>query len=201
VTIIISSRRLGRLSLALALASCGWSACSPPSRLAAKEPPSIVPPPGGSAAASGKNEAQWTTTRYWVAGCSAPDDLWKYRKGSSTVTCDPRGRTLASTNGKLVWADYLIATDVDTLLLEGEGLESLRFELSWSTDDDFAPSRTVSQALATGATEIRFVLSKAPEWRGLVRRFRLTWSGDPPAGSRIVAAWGKKRTAVVPPSR
>jgi hypothetical protein len=198
---IIRSRHRSRLLLALALASCAWSACSPPSRLAAKEPPAIVPPPGESAAASGKNEAQWTTTRYWVAGCSAPDDLWKYRKGSSTVTCDPRGRTLASTNGMLVWPDYLIATDVDTVILEGEGLESLRFLLAWSTDDDFAPSRSVPQVASAATTEIRFVLSEAPEWRGLVRRFRLTWSGDPPHGSRIVAAWGKKRTDVVPPSR
>jgi hypothetical protein len=187
--------------LALALAPCGWSACSPRGQLAAKEPPSIVPPPRESATASNENEAQWTTTRYWVAGCSAPDDLWKYRKGSSTVTCDPRGRTLASTNGMLVWPDYLIASDVDTVILEGEGLESLSFELAWSIDDDFAPSRSVPQVARDGAGDVRFALSEAPEWRGLVRRFRLTWSGDPPRGSRIVAAWGKKRTDVVPPSR
>ena len=83
--------------------------------------------------------------RYWVAGCSAPDDLWKYRKGSSTVTCDARGRWLESAHGALVWPDYLDAGDVDMIIVEGDALESLRFELAWSVDDDFTPARSVEQ--------------------------------------------------------
>ena len=77
--------------------------------------------------------------RYWVAGCSVGEDLWKYRKGSSTVTCDARGRSLESANGALVWPDYLDAGDIDMIVVEGDALESLRFELAWSVDDDFTP--------------------------------------------------------------
>ena len=54
--------------------------------------------------------------RYWVAGCSVGEDLWKYRKGSSTVTCDARGRWLESAHGALVWPDYLDAADVDMIV-------------------------------------------------------------------------------------
>lgn len=145
---------------------------------------------------------KWTTTRYWVAGCSAPDDLWRYRKGSSTVTCDARGRWLESAHGVLVWPDYLDAADVDTIIVEGDALESLRFELSWSADDDFAPSRSVTpDGDAANSREVRFTLRGAPEWRGLIRRFRLTWRGQPSRSSRIVAAWGRKSADGTPPSR
>ena len=44
------------------------------------------------------------------------------------------------------------------------------------------------------------MLRGAPEWRGLVRRFRLTWRGEPSRASRIVAAWGKKRAAPADPA-
>jgi hypothetical protein len=182
---------------AIAVALCGWVDCARASGVAAGNPPreatvaSPVARRGDAAAAS----PQWVTTRVWVAGCSAPDDLWKYRKGSSTVTCDPRGRTLASTTGKLVWPDYLNASDVDTIILEGDGLETLRFELAWSQDDTFAPQNSVRQAIdPADSSAIRFTLKGVPGWQGLVRRFRLTWRGEPSHTSRIVAAWGKKGT-------
>jgi hypothetical protein len=180
-----------------------WVACAPAGGLTARNPPGAANAPSGSAGNgdAATSSQEWITTRVWVAGCSAPDDLWKYRKGSSTVICDPRGRTLASTTGKLVWADYLKATDVDTVILEGEGLESLRFELSWSGDDTFTAASSVEQARdRPDSPGVRFTLKGAPGWQGLVRRFRLTWEGEPSGTSRIVAAWGKKGTSEVPSS-
>jgi hypothetical protein len=186
------SRRLAAIVLAL----CGWVACAPAGGLEARNPPQAAADAPPSLARA-EDSPGWITTRVWVGGCSAPDDLWKYRKGSSTVTCDPRGRTLASTSGKLVWNDYLQATDVDTVILEGEGLESLRFELAWSTDDTFNAENSVDQTLLPGWSEVRFDLKGVGGWQGLVRRFRLTWSGEPSPSSRIVAAWGKKGTAAI----
>jgi hypothetical protein len=97
-----------------------------------------------------------------------------------------------------VWPDYLNATDVVTVLLEGEGLESLRFQLAWSTDDTFTTVNSVEQANdLSDSPEVRFELRGAPGWQGLVRRFRLTWTGEPSPTSRIVAAWGKKGSVAV----
>jgi hypothetical protein len=186
--------RQARGIAAIALSLWGWMACAPAGGVAVNGPPQeATDAPPATAAAS--DSQRWITTRVWVAGCSAPDDLWKYRKGSSTVTCDPRGRTLASTSGKLVWPDYLLATDVDTVILDGEGLESLRFELAWSTDDTFTTAKSVEQASdRPDSPGVRFRLKGEPGWQGLVRRFRLTWRGEPSPTSRIVAAWGKKGT-------
>jgi hypothetical protein len=127
-----------------------------------------------------------------VAGCSAPEDLWKYRR-SSTVFCDARGRTLASAAGVLRWPDYLDAGDLDAIVVEGEELAGLDFSLAWSIDDAFAPSSVVPQARSSSATAVRFELAGAPDWRGTIRRFRLTWKGQPSHGSHVVAAWGTKR--------
>jgi hypothetical protein len=174
-----------------------WAACSPANEVAATAPPesaAAVPAPADPSAAAADSQ-QWITMRYWVAGCSAPDDLWKYRKGSSTVTCDPRGRSLESAHGALVWPDYLDAGDVDVIIVEGAALESLRFELAWSMDDDFKAERSIEQDEgAANPREVRFTLRGAPEWKGLVRRFRLTWRGEPSHASRIVAAWGKRHS-------
>jgi hypothetical protein len=93
----------------------------------------------------------------------------------------------------MAWPDYLMASDIDTLIVEGEGLAPLRFALEWSTDDTFAPERSVQQHDSSKDGEVRFVLDGEPGWRGLIRRFRLTWTGDPPPGSRIVAAWGRRQ--------
>ncbi len=185
------------LLCALALSSTGWIACAPSNGAAATGPPENTA--RGPAAADSR---QWITMRYWVAGCSVGEDLWKYRKGSSTVTCDPRGRWLESANGALVWPDYLHAGDVDVIVVEGDALESLQFELAWSADDDFTPSRSVEQdAGSPDSREVRFTLRGAPEWRGLIRRFRLTWRDEPSRDSRIVAAWGRKSTDGPPSSR
>lgn len=81
--------------------------------------------------------------RYWVAGCSVSEDLWRYRKESATVACDPRGRALEGTQGVLVWPDYLAASELDTLIVEGEGLDEIQFELWWSADDSFTPDRSI----------------------------------------------------------
>ena len=144
-------------------------------------------------AAAGPNEApaDAVTVRYWVAGCSVAEDLWKYRK-SSTIFCDERGRTLESAHGVLAWPEYLMANEIDTLVVQGVGLAPLRFQLEWSTDDTFAPERSLKQVDPPQDGEVRFVLTGAPEWRGLIRRFRLTWTGDPPRDSRILAAWGRR---------
>jgi hypothetical protein len=174
--------------LLVALLSC--SACAPaPTRSDAAGPPPEPP----SAPTAG--DARDVTVRYWVAGCSVGEDLWRYRKGSSTVTCDARGRALGATAGELVWPDYLDARDLDTVIVEGDGLERLRFELWWSIDDTFSRDRSVA-AVADGiSSERRFELREAPAWSGLVRRFRLTWSGEPSSSSRVVAAWGRKRAS------
>jgi hypothetical protein len=48
------------------------------------------------------------------------------------------------------------------------------------------------QVDASSDDEVRFALAGVPGWRGLVRRFRLTWTGEPAHTSRIVAAWGRR---------
>ena len=153
-------------------------------------------------AAAGPNEGSGdaVTVRYWVAGCSVAEDLWKYRK-SSTIFCDERGRTLESAHGVMAWPDYLMATEIDTLVVSGVGLAPLRFELEWSIDDTFAPERSVKQQVdASSDREVRFVLAGTPEWRGLIRRFRLTWTGEPPHDSRILAAWGRRQLPLTKPA-
>ena len=187
-------RRLRRSPAALALASLVL-ACSPA--------PSGGDPPGSVAASSprappapGPEPQPSVTVRYWVAGCSVSEDLWRYRKESSTVTCDARGRYLTGESGALVWPDYLEASEIDALTVEGEGLEGLRFELAWSADDAFAPGRSLDpvEPIDDGsrAREVRFELAAAPAWQGRIRRFRLTWSGAPSPGSRIFAAWATR---------
>jgi hypothetical protein len=146
-----------------------------------------------TSAAAGPGEAAGggVTIRYWVAGCSVAEDLWRHRK-SSTIFCDERGRTLESAHGVMAWPEYVMASEIDTLIVKGIGLEPLRFRLEWSTDDTFAPERSVQQVETVKDGEVRFVLAGAPEWRGLIRRFRLTWTGDAPHDSRILAAWGRR---------
>jgi len=164
----------------LLAAAAGWLACSPADGAAAQATH------GGD---HGASDAGLITVRYWVAGCSVAEDLWKYRK-SSTITCDARGRTLASAHGVMRWPDYLAASDIDTVIVEGEGLDGLRFELEWSGDDTFDSGRSIEAT--AGASAVSFALGDAPEWRGTIRRFRLTWRGEPSPGSRIVAAWGRR---------
>jgi len=144
-----------------------------------------------AAAGPGETPGNGVTVRYWVAGCSVAEDLWKYRK-SSTIFCDERGRFLESAHGVMAWPEYLMASEIDTLVVSGVGLAPLRFQLEWSTDDTFAPERSLMQVDPPKDGEVRFVLAGAPEWRGLIRRFRLTWTGEPPRDSRIVAAWGRR---------
>ena len=153
-------------------------------------------------AAAGPNEGSGdaVTVRYWVAGCSVAEDLWKYRK-SSTIFCDERGRTLESAHGVMAWPDYLMATEIDTLVVSGVGLAPLRFELEWSIDDTFAPERSVKQQVdASSDREVRFALAGTPEWRGLIRRFRLTLTGQPPHDRRILAAWGRRELQAAKPA-
>ena len=147
-------------------------------------------------AAAGPNEGSGdaVTIRYWVAGCSVAEDLLKYRK-ATTIFCDERGRTLESAHGVMAWPEYLMATEIDTLVVSGVGLASLRFQLEWSSDDTFAPERSLQQVQPANDGEVRFVLAGAPEWRGLIRRFRLTWTGEPPHDSRILAAWGRRQAS------
>ena len=142
------------------------------------------------------------TVRYWSAGCSVSDDLWRYRKESTTVTCDARGRALEGTQGTLVWPDYVTASEIDTLVVEGAGLEALQLALWWSDDDSFKPDRSLApspsdRARGTPTQVVRFDLSASPEWRGRVRRFQLTWNGAPARDTRILGAWATKR---LPPS-
>jgi hypothetical protein len=51
----------------------------------------------------------------------------------------------------------------------------------------------VPQASSSSASAVRFELAGAPDWQGTIRRFRLTWRGQPSHASRIVSAWGRKR--------
>jgi hypothetical protein len=187
------------VSLPLVLA-WGWLACSPSpfradsaerseSRGAAPAPHDVI------------------TVRYWVAGCSVSEDLWRYRRESKTVTCDARGRTLEGGQGALVWPDYVAADEIDTVIVEGEGLDRLELALWWSADDTFTPRRSVAAAgvgssgstpgstAGAGSRAVRFELAGSPEWKGRVRRFQLTWTGRPSPASRIFGARGTQRVA------
>ena len=152
-----------------------------------------------AAAGPGESPDDGVTIRYWVAGCSVAEDLWKYRK-SSTIFCDERGRTLESAHGVMAWPEYVMANEIDTLVIQGVGLAPLRFQLEWSTDDTFAPERSLQQADPVKDGEVRFELASAPAWRGLIRRFRLTWTGEPPHDSRILAAWGRRELKPTKPA-
>jgi hypothetical protein len=197
---------------------CGAQGCLPPSAPEGSAAPTGKEQPGAGARADeptrGASESpNNVTVRYWLAGCSVSDDLWRFRK-SSTVTCDARGRSLEGEEGVLVWTDYLGTEEMDTLVVEGEGLDTLQLELSWWADHHDADEPIVgmvpgsvrtgsvgsgsvgsgsgaSDSSAGGASsEVRFELAGVPEWDGLVRRFQLTWSGTPSPSSRILAAWG-----------
>jgi hypothetical protein len=179
--------RLRLYILAFAIVS-GGMACSQP----AAEAPTADR--ASRDAAPGSSDA--ITVRYWITGCSVSDDFWRLRK-SSTVTCDARGRSLSGTQGTLVWADYLEAEEIDTLVVEGESLETIRFELWWAADDSFTPTRSAAPVQSASATsssrQVRFDLARAPEWQGRIRRFRLTWEGTPSPTTRVLSAWGTKR--------
>ena len=169
------------------VALCAAIAGTPADGVTAQPRKSAAPVVGDG----GSDDGDSVTVRYWVAGCSVAEDLWKYRK-SSTIFCDERGRTLASAHGVMAWPDYLMATEIDSIVISGEGLAPLDFALEWSIDDSFAPERSVKQLETSSDREVRFVLAGLPEWRGLIRRFRLTWIGQPPTPSRIVAAWARR---------
>jgi hypothetical protein len=103
---------------------------------------------------------------------------------------------LEGPQGALVWPDYLEADDVDTLTVEGEGLEGLRFELWWSRDGSFSPERSIAPAgEPADPRAVRFDMASAPQWSGSIRRFRLTWSGATSRSSRVLRAWGAKRVS------
>ena len=184
----------------LALAVAWGSACAGPAEEPPARPPaspSDVEPPGASRdLADPDPSTQSVTVRYWAAGCSVSEDLWRWRRESKTVTCDGIGRYLPGDSGTLVWPDYIAATEIDTLTVEGEDLAPLRFELSWSADDSFSPERSIVPVEPAGPrspTAVRFELNGSPEWQGRVRRFRLTWTGTPSHATRVIGAWGTKR--------
>jgi hypothetical protein len=177
-----------RLYLVVFTLVTGVLACSrPATRTAIADRASSDVAPGSAGA---------VTVRYWITGCSVSDDFWRLRK-STTVICDARGRSLEGSQGALVWADYLAAEEIDTLVVEGESLETIRFALWWAADDSFAPSRSMAAAepvtSESGSRQIRFELAGAPQWRGRIRRFRLTWEGTPSPSTRVLAAWGTRR--------
>ncbi len=115
------------------------------------------------------------------------EDLWKFRQDSTTVTCDEGGLALEGAEGRFHWSVYLLAPEIDGLMLEGEGLDALVFRLWWAQDDAFTPNRSVVSTAASPKL-IRFDLSSAPAWQAedqQVQRLRLTWSGSPTSGSRL----------------
>ena len=204
------SRRRARPAFALALRLClpalsFSSSCSPSPPAADRSGRAAAPAEASRAGTSPRpnDEPRDATVeaddslvvRYWVAGCSVSEDLWRYRK-SSTVTCDERGRFLQTAHGSLTWPGYVTAGEMDTLIVEGEDLDGLRFELAWSADDTFPPGRS-ARPVTDGASSraIRFDLRAAPEWQGRVRRFRLTWSGAPSRAARVLGARGTARSS------
>ena len=181
--------RLRLYLLAFALVTAA-SACSPPAtETATADRASSDAAPGSPGA---------VTVRYWITGCSVSDDFWRLRK-STTVICDDRGRSLEGSRGTLTWADYLAAEEIDTLVVEGESLETIRFTLWWSVDDSFTPDRSLAavQPVSRDAASrhVRFDLATAPRWRGRIRRFQLTWEGTPSPAARVRSAWATKGDA------
>ena len=132
--------------------------------------------------------------RSWVAGCGTGDDLWKYRD-STTVKCDEGGTTLLGTEGAFEWPVDLTGTQVDRLVVVGEGLDRVRFELWWAAPQEpFRSERSVAPvALGTHSREVVFELAASPEWKGEVRHLRLAWGGTPSEDSRVTEVRVEKR--------
>ena len=126
---------------------------------------------------------------YWVAGCNVGEDLWKFREHSTTVWCDPRGRELVGEEGRFDWPVYLAPREINALVLEGEGLDSVEWTFWWGLDESFDPSRSIGAA-SVGPERVRIELDGAPTWHSVrehLLRLRLTWRGSPAAGSRLLA--------------
>ena len=132
--------------------------------------------------------------RSWVAGCGTGEDLWKYRD-STTVKCDAGGTALLGTKGAIEWPVDLKGTEIDRLVVEGEDLDRVRFELWWAAPEEpFRSERSVRPLVSgTDSREVVFELAASPEWKGEVRRFRLAWSGTPSQASRVTEVRVEKR--------
>ena len=132
--------------------------------------------------------------RSWVTGCGTGEDLWKYRD-STTVKCDEGGTPLLGTEGAFEWPVDLKWTEIDRLVVEGEELDRVLFELWWAAPEEpFRSERSVPQfSSSTNAAEVIFELAASPEWNGEMRRFRLVWSGTPSRDSRVTEVRVEKR--------
>ena len=132
--------------------------------------------------------------RSWVAGCGTGDELWKYRD-STTVKCDEGGTALRGTEGAIEWPVDLTGTEIDRLVIEGNELDRVRFELWWAAPEEpFRSERSVPQfSTSTDSAEVIFELAASSEWKGELRRFRLAWSGTPSEDSRVTEVRVEKR--------
>lgn len=174
------NRLSGTDSLLAVLAAGGVLLCSAP--LAPRGPIEEAPSPPGR------------IIRSWVAGCGTGEDLWKYRD-STTVRCDEGGTALLGTEGALEWPVDLTGSEIDRLVVEGEELDRVRFELRWAASEEpFRSERSAAPLASTrNSSEVVFELAASPEWRGEVRRLRLAWSGTPSQNSRVTEVRVEKR--------
>ncbi|MCZ6508754.1 MAG: hypothetical protein O7A04_12010 [Acidobacteria bacterium] len=101
--------------------------------------------------------------------------------------CDEGGTRLKGTQGSFEWPVDLSAAQIDESIVLGKGLDDLSFQFWWSAPDEpFSVDRSV-MAVEAGAETVRFELSDRPEWRGPLRRFRLSWTGTPSSGTWLAS--------------
>ena len=112
----------------------------------------------------------------WIAGCGTGDDLWRWRD-STTVLCDEGGTRLEGTHGSFEWPVDLSAAQIDESIVLGKGLDDLSFQFWWTAPDEPFTADQSAMAVEADAETIRFELADRPEWRGRLRRFRLSWTG------------------------
>ena len=132
--------------------------------------------------------------RSWVAGCGTGEDLWKYRD-STTVKCDAWGTVLRGGEGDFEWPVDLAGSQIDSLVVEGDALGAVSFELFWAAPGArFTEERSaLPVAEDTDEREVRFELAGSETWKGEIRRFRLVWKGRPSETSRVLEVRVEKR--------
>ncbi len=93
------------------------------------------------------------------------------------MQCDEGGTRLEGTHGSFEWPVDLSAAQIDQSIVVGKGLDNLSFRFWWSAPGEpFTPEQS-AMPVAAAAETVRFELSDRPEWRGPLRRFRLSWTG------------------------
>jgi hypothetical protein len=136
--------------------------------------------------------AESLVVRTWVTACSSGDDMWPFRH-STTIVCEEEGEYLEGAEGSFDWPVNHPASEIDTLVVEGEALDSVRFRFWWAAvDEDLDPARFADPvAERSSSEEVVFDLAR-PDWHGDMRQLRLTWVGTPTPSTRVTGARAQK---------